>query len=122
MDEILNLSTKLCAQIHDLTSFHTRVFVQTALGSESSLVSQSRCFWHPYGLIGTRWLLVYNISCCPQTVNPPENHIAAGNRVPASMLEMNAKKPLHCCDRITNLQIRIISKHAVFYRPMLDSY
>ena len=44
MDEILNLSAKLCALIHDLTSFHARVFVQTALDSESALVSPSRCF------------------------------------------------------------------------------
>jgi len=29
--EILNLSAKLCAPIHDLTSFHARVFVQNAL-------------------------------------------------------------------------------------------
>jgi len=43
-DEILNLSAKLCALIHDLTSFHTRVFVQTALDSESALVSPSQCF------------------------------------------------------------------------------
>ena len=78
-------------------------------------------FWRPYSLIGTRWLL-YNTSCCPQTVNPPEYRIAAGNGVPASKVEMNAKKPLHCCDKLTILHIRIISKHAVLYRPLLHSY
>ena len=42
--EILNLSAKLCAPIHDLTSFHARVFVQNTLGSESALVSPSQGF------------------------------------------------------------------------------
>jgi len=79
-------------------------------------------FWRPYRLIETRWLLLYNTSCCPQTVNPPENRIVAGNGVPASKLEMNVKKPLHCCDRLTILHICIISKHAVLYRPLLHSY
>jgi hypothetical protein len=79
-------------------------------------------FWRPYSLIGARWLLLYYTFCCPQTVNPPENHIAAGNGVQASKVEMNAKKPLHCCDSLTVLHIRFISKHAVFYCPLLHSY
>ena len=41
MDEILNLSAKLCLLIHDLSSFHARVIVQTALGSESTRLTLS---------------------------------------------------------------------------------
>ena len=37
-------------------------------------------------------------------------------------LKWTRKKPLHCCDRLTILHIRIISKHALLYRPLLHSY
>lgn len=55
-------------------------------------------------------------------VNPPENRILAGNGIMASKLKVNAKNPLRCRDRLIISRIRIISKHKIFYHPLLHGY
>ena len=71
-------------------------------------------------ILGPRWLFLYGHSCCLQLVNPPKNCIAAGNSTMSSKVEMNSEKSLRRRDR-SIMNICIIRKHAVLYRPLLHS-